>query len=445
MSRMTEAQKTDGVEGKADEGPFSTIEEAIEEIRQGRMVVVCDDEDRENEGDLTMAAQFATPEAINFMAKEARGLICLALTPERCDELGLDLMAAKNETPLQTAFTVAIEAREGVTTGISAADRARTIQVAVDPGASPRDLVQPGHVFPLKAKPGGVLERTGQTEAAVDLARLAGLNPAGVICEVMNEDGTMARVPDLIPYCQRHGLKMITVADLIAYRRRTEKLVERVVDTALPTAFGDFSAVGYRSLVDDKHHVAMVKGEVAGCEDVLVRVHSECLTGDVFHSMRCDCGEQLESALAMIEREGKGVLLYLSQEGRGIGLLNKLKAYKLQEDGLDTVEANLKLGLPADLRDYGIGAQILVDLGLSSIRILTNNPKKIHGLEGYGLSVAEQVPIEHAPNAHNEAYLRAKRDKLGHVLHHQGLALDEEMIHDEEERDAASKDEPGDG
>ncbi len=445
MSQMTEAQKTDGVEGKAGESPFSTIEEAIEEIRQGRMVVVCDDEDRENEGDLTMAAQFATPEAINFMAKEARGLICLALTPERCDELGLDLMAAKNETPLQTAFTVAIEAREGVTTGISAADRARTIQVAVDPGASPRDLVQPGHVFPLKAKPGGVLERTGQTEAAVDLARLAGLNPAGVICEVMNEDGTMARVPDLIPYCRRHGLKMITVADLIAYRRRTEKLVERVVDTALPTAFGDFSAVGYRSLVDDKHHVAMVKGEVDGIEDVLVRVHSECLTGDVFHSMRCDCGEQLESALSMIEREGRGVLLYLSQEGRGIGLLNKLKAYKLQEDGLDTVEANLKLGLPADLRDYGIGAQILVDLGLSSIRILTNNPKKIHGLEGYGLSVAEQVPIEHAPNAHNEAYLRAKRDKLGHVLHHQGLALDEEMIHEEEERDAAEGNEAADG
>jgi len=439
VSQMTETQRTDGAGAKTEESPFATIEEAIEEIRQGRMVVVCDDEDRENEGDLTMAAQFATPEAINFMAKEARGLICLALTPERCDELGLDLMAAKNETPLQTAFTVAIEAREGVTTGISAADRARTIQVAVDPGTSPRDLVQPGHVFPLKAKPGGVLERTGQTEAAVDLARLAGLNPAGVICEVMNEDGTMARVPDLIPYCRRHGLKMITVAVFFAYPRRTEKLVERVVDTALPTAFGDFTAVGYRSLVDDKHHVAMVKGEVAGAEDVLVRVHSECLTGDVFHSMRCDCGEQLEAALATIEREGRGVLLYLSQEGRGIGLLNKLRAYKLQEDGLDTVEANLKLGLPADLRDYGIGAQILVDLGLSSIRILTNNPKKIHGLEGYGLSVSEQVPIEAVPNAHNEEYLRAKRDKLGHVLHHQGLAFDEEMIHDEEERDAEAE------
>ena len=438
MSQMAETQQTDGASTKAGESPFATIEEAIEEIRQGRMVVVCDDEDRENEGDLTMAAQFATPEAINFMAKEARGLICLALTPERCDELGLDLMAAKNETPLQTAFTVAIEARDGVTTGISAADRARTIQVAVDPGASPRDLVQPGHVFPLKAKAGGVLERTGQTEAAVDLARLAGLNPAGVICEVMNEDGTMARVPDLIPYCERHGLKMVTVADLIAYRRRTEKLVERVVDTALPTEFGDFTAVGYRSLVDDKHHVAMVKGDVDGAEEVLVRVHSECLTGDVFHSMRCDCGEQLVAALSMIEQEGRGVLLYLSQEGRGIGLLNKLKAYKLQEEGADTVEANLKLGLPADLRDYGIGAQILVDLGLTSIRILTNNPKKIHGLEGYGLSVAEQVPIEAVPNDHNEAYLRAKRDKLGHSLHHQGLALDEEMIH-EEERDAEAE------
>src|SRR5688500_2750436 len=395
------------------------------------MVVVCDDEDRENEGDLTMAAQFATPDAINFMAKVGRGLICLALTPERCDELGLDLMAAKNESPFETAFTVSIEAREGVTTGISAADRAHTIQVAIDAGSAPEDLVQPGHVFPLKAKDGGVLERAGQTEAAIDLARLAGLNPSGVICEIMNDDGTMARVPDLVPYCERHELKMITVADLIAYRRRTERLVERVVATKLPTAFGEFTAVGYRSLLDEKHHVAMVKGNVAGQEDVLVRVHSECLTGDVFHSLRCDCGEQLDAALAMIEREGRGVLLYLSQEGRGIGLLNKLRAYKLQEEGLDTVDANLKLGLPADLRDYGIGAQILVDLGLTSIRILTNNPKKIHGLEGYGLSVADQVPIQAVPNRHNEDYLRTKRERLGHTLHHQGLPFDEEMIHEE--------------
>jgi 3,4-dihydroxy 2-butanone 4-phosphate synthase/GTP cyclohydrolase II len=415
---------------------FATVEEAIEDIRRGKMVVVCDDENRENEGDLTMAAQFATPEAINFMAKEARGLICLTLTPERCDELGLDLMAAKNESAFETAFTVSVEAREGVTTGISAQDRARTIQVAIDPHSTPRDLVQPGHVFPLKAKDGGVLERTGQTEAAVDLARLAGLIPAGVICEVMNEDGTMARVPDLIPYCEKHGLKMITVADLIAYRRRNEKLVERIVATKLPTKFGEFSAVGYRSLVDDKHHVAMVKGEVAGAEDVLVRVHSECLTGDVFHSLRCDCGEQLEAALATIEQEGRGVLLYLSQEGRGIGLLNKLRAYRLQEDGLDTVEANIELGLPADLRDYGIGAQILGDLGLTSIRILTNNPKKILGLEGYGLSVTEQVPIQSVPNPHNEAYLDAKRDKLGHALHHQGLPLDEQLLHEEQRKDA---------
>src|SRR6187431_1310048 len=325
-------------------------------------------------------------------------------------------MAARNEAPLQTAFTV-------------------TIEVAIDPSSGPGEIVVPGHMFPLRAKEGGVLERTGHTEASVDLARLAGLTPAGVICEVMNDDGTMARVPDLIPYCERHGLKMCTVADLIAYRRRTEKLVERVVDTALPTEFGDFTAVGYRSLVDDKHHVAMVKGEVDGVEDVLVRVHSECLTGDVFHSLRCDCGQQLEAALAMIEQEGRGVLLYLSQEGRGIGLLNKLRAYKLQEEGLDTVDANLKLGLPADLRDYGIGAQILQDLGLGSIRILTNNPKKIIGLEGYGLSVTEQVPIVAVANPHNEDYLATKRDRMGHTLHHQGLPFDDEMIHGEQERD----------
>src|SRR5215210_6292040 len=420
--------------------PFATIEEAIEEIRAGHMVVVCDDEDRENEGDLTMAAQFATPEAINFMAREGRGLICLTLTPERCDELGLDLMAAKNESAFETAFTVSIEAREGVTTGISAAGRAHTIQVAIDPRSSPRDLVQPGHVFPLKAKAGGVLERTGQTEAAVDLARLAGLTPAGVICEIMNDDGTMARVPDLEGYCARHGLKMITVADLIAYRRRHDQLVERVVTTQLPTGFGVFTVVGYRSLVDDKHHVALVKGEVAGADDVLVRVHSECLTGDVFHSLRCDCGEQLESALAMIEEAGEGVLLYLAQEGRGIGLLNKLKAYKLQDAGFDTVDANLQLGLPVDLRDYGIGAQILVDLGLTSIRILTNNPKKIRGLEGYGLSVSEQVPIVHAPNPHNARYLAAKRDRLGHTIHHQALPLDEEMVAEEQRADHERED-----
>ena len=432
------AKRTKEKKAEATDSPFSTIEEAIEDVRRGRMVVVCDGEDRENEGDLVMAAQFATPEAVNFMAKHARGLICLALTPERCDELGLDLMAAKNESPLETAFTVTIEAAEGVTTGISAHDRARTVQVAIDPHATPDDLRQPGHVFPLKAKEGGVLERTGHTEASVDLARLAGLIPAGVICEIMNEDGTMARVPDLAPYCEEHELKMVTVADLIAYRRTTEKLVERIVATGLPTKFGEFSAVGYRSLVDDKHHVAMVKGDVSGAEDVLVRVHSECLTGDVFHSLRCDCGEQLEAALAMIEEEGRGVLLYLSQEGRGIGLLNKLRAYRLQEEGMDTVDANLKLGLPADLRDYGIGAQILGDLGLTSIRILTNNPKKIIGLEGYGLSVTDQVPIQSTPNPHNEAYLAAKRDKLGHTLHHQGLPLDEQLLHAEHQHDEAA-------
>jgi 3,4-dihydroxy 2-butanone 4-phosphate synthase / GTP cyclohydrolase II len=420
--------------------PFSSIEAAIEDVREGKMVVVCDAEDRENEGDLTLAAQFVTPDAINFMATHGRGLICLALTPDRCDALGLDLMAAKNESPFQTAFTVSVEAREGITTGISAHDRAHTVQVAIDPRSRPQDLVQPGHIFPLKAKAGGVLERTGQTEAAVDLARLAGLNPAGVICEVMNDDGTMARVPDLERYCLQHGLRMITVADLIAYRRRHDKLIERVVETRLPTSYGEFSVVGFRSLVDDKHHVAMVKGEVDGEDDVLVRVHSECLTGDVFHSLRCDCGQQLEDALLRIDREGRGVLLYLSQEGRGIGLLNKLRAYRLQEKGLDTVDANMELGLPADLRDYGIGAQILVDLGLSSIRLLTNNPKKIVGLEGYGLTVTDQVPIEHAPGEHNRDYLRAKKERLGHLLHHQGLALDEEMILEEriQDRERAS-------
>jgi 3,4-dihydroxy 2-butanone 4-phosphate synthase/GTP cyclohydrolase II len=415
--------------------PMSSIEDALEELSSGRMVVVVDDEDRENEGDLVMAAQFVTPEAINFMTRLAGGWICLALTPERCDELGLELMTLKNESAHETPFTVTIEAREGVTSGISVYDQARTMQVAVDPTKGAEDIVKPGHVRPLKAKAGGVLERTGHTEASVDLARLAGLNPAGVICEIQNEDGSMARGEDLAVYCFKHGLKMVSIADLIAYRRRHDILVERVVDTSLPTAYGDFVAVGYRSLIDDKHHVALVKGDVAGCDDVLVRVHSECLTGDVFHSLRCDCGEQLEAALAMIEREGTGVLLYLSQEGRGIGLLNKLRAYKLQEEGLDTVDANLRLGLPADLRDYGIGAQILTDLGLSSIRILTNNPKKIAGLTGYGLSVTDQVPIEQAPNPHNQEYLRAKALRMGHTLHHQGLALDEEMIEREAESD----------
>jgi 3,4-dihydroxy 2-butanone 4-phosphate synthase / GTP cyclohydrolase II len=403
---------------------FATIEEAIEDIRQGRFVVVVDAADRENEGDLTIAAQFATPEAINFMTKEARGLICLCLTEERCDALGLRQMTDTNETPYRTAFTVTIEAREGVTTGISAPDRSRTIQVAIDPSRGAQDLVHPGHIFPLRARDGGVLDRAGQTEAAVDLARLAGLIPAGVVCEIMREDGTMARVPDLVPYCERHGLKMITVADLIEYRRRTEKLVERVTSARLPTLHGEFNAVAFRETLTGKHHVALVKGDVAGQENVLVRVHSECLTGDVFHSLRCDCGEQLEQALAQIDSEGRGVLLYMPQEGRGLGLLNKLKAYELQENGMDTVEANLELGFPPDMRDYGIGNQILADLGLSTIRILTNNPKKILGIEGFGLQVVEQVPIEMPPNAENARYLATKRDKLGHKLHHQDLKLE---------------------
>jgi 3,4-dihydroxy 2-butanone 4-phosphate synthase/GTP cyclohydrolase II len=404
-----------------EKSAFATIEEAIEDIRQGKFVVVVDAADRENEGDLTIAAQFATPEAVNFMTKEARGLICLCLTEERCDELGLRQMTDRNETPYGTAFTVSVEAREGVTTGISAPDRSRTIQVAVDPQAKPEDLVQPGHVFPLRARAGGVLARAGQTEAAVDLARLAGLIPAGVVCEIMNEDGTMSRVPDLIPYCERHGIKLITVADLIEYRRGHEQLVERVTTVSMPTAYGDFSAVAFREKLTGKHHVALVKGEVDGAEDVLVRVHSECLTGDVFHSLRCDCGEQLEQALQRIASEERGVLLYMAQEGRGIGLLNKLRAYELQENGLDTVEANLELGFQPDMRDYGIGNQILADLGLTTIRILTNNPKKITGIEGYGLEVVEQVPIETEPTPQNSRYLATKRDKLGHKLHHQDL------------------------
>ena len=412
--------------------PFATIEEALEDIRAGKFVVVVDDEDRENEGDLTIAAEFATPEAVTFMATHGRGLICLCLTPERCAELGLRQMTEQNETPFGTAFTISIEAREGVSTGISAHDRARTIQVAIDPRSTARDVVSPGHVFPLQARPGGVLQRAGQTEAAVDLARLAGLAPAGVVCEIMNDDGTMARVPDLVEYCDRHGLKMVTVADLIEYRRRTEKLVERVVSVRLPTQHGEFTAVAFRELLTGKQHVALVKGDVDGREDVLVRVHSECLTGDVFHSYRCDCGEQLELALRRIEREGRGVLLYLAQEGRGIGLLNKLRAYELQESGLDTVDANLELGFPADAREYGIGSQILADLGLTSIRILTNNPKKIAGVEGYGLRVVSQEPIEVEPNDDNRAYLEAKRAKLGHTigrrLHHQRLRFDPDLF-----------------
>jgi 3,4-dihydroxy 2-butanone 4-phosphate synthase/GTP cyclohydrolase II len=351
-------------------------------------------------------------------------LICLCLTEDRCDDLALRQMTDRNETPYGTAFTVSVEAREGVTTGISAPDRSRTIQVAIDPSSRPEDLVQPGHVFPLRARDGGVLVRAGQTEAAVDLARLAGLIPAGVVCEIMNEDGTMARVPDLIPYCERHEVKLVTVADLIEYRRRHEKMVERMTSVRLPTAYGDFTAVAFRERLTGKHHVALVRGEVNGAENVLVRVHSECLTGDVFHSLRCDCGEQLDQAMRQIAAEDCGVLLYMAQEGRGIGLLNKLRAYELQENGRDTVEANVELGFAPDMREYSIGNQILAELGLTTIRILTNNPKKIIGIEGFGLEVVEQVPIEVEPTAENARYLATKRDKLGHKLHHQDLRFD---------------------
>ncbi len=416
-----------------EENPFATIEEALDDIKSGRMVVVVDDEDRENEGDLTMAAQFVTPEAINFMATHGRGLICLAMTAQRADKLNLHPMTRQNQSRFETAFTVSIEAREGVTTGISAADRARTVQVAIDPRSGPEDLVQPGHVFPLRARAGGVLERSGQTEAAVDLSRMAGLNPAGVICEIMNDDGTMARVPDLIPYCKRHGIKLVTVADLIEYRRRTEQLVVRGAIAKLPTRWGTFTAYGYESLLDNEQHLAVVKGEVAGKENVLVRVHSECLTGDVLGSLRCDCGEQLAAAMEAIEHEGSGVLVYMAQEGRGIGLLNKLRAYRLQEQGRDTVEANVELGFAADLRDYGIGAQILVDLGLTTIRLMTNNPRKLVGLEGYGLTIVGRVPLEIPPRDENLAYLQAKADKMGHILHHQGLRMED--IHVEGETD----------
>jgi 3,4-dihydroxy 2-butanone 4-phosphate synthase/GTP cyclohydrolase II len=410
--------------------PFATIEEAIADIRGGRFVVVVDDPDRENEGDLTIAAEHATPEAINFMATHGRGVICLCLTEERVDELQLRLLASSHESRHGTAYTTTIDAREGITTGVSAADRAHTIHVAIAPATTPHDLIEGGHILPLRSRPGGVLQRGGQTEAAVDLARLAGLTAAGVVCEIMNEDGTMARVPDLAEFCERHGIRMVTVADLIQYRRRTEKLVERVVSVRLPTEYGEFQAVAYRELLTGKQHLALVKGKVAGKENVLVRVHSECLTGDVFHSLRCDCGEQLEQALARIGTEEAGVLLYMAQEGRGIGLLNKLRAYELQEQGLDTVEANVELGFPADSREYGIGYQVLSDLGLTSIRLLTNNPRKMEGIESYGLRVVEQVPIEVPPNDENRGYLAAKREKLGHTLglklHHQGVRLEGE-------------------
>jgi 3,4-dihydroxy 2-butanone 4-phosphate synthase/GTP cyclohydrolase II len=405
------------------QGVFATVEEAIEDVRAGRMVVVVDAADRENEGDLTIAAQFATPEVIAFMAKQGCGLVCLCLTGDRCDALGLRQMTERNEAPHGTAFTVSIEAREGISTGISAHDRSHTIQVAIGASQGGEDLVQPGHVFPLRSRPGGVLERAGQTEAAVDLARLAGLNPAGVICEVMKDDGTMARVPDLIEFCREHGLRLVTVADLIEYRRRHERLIERVIAARLPTAYGEFTAVLFEEMLTGKQHIALVHGDVDGNEDVLVRVHSECLTGDVFHSRRCDCGEQLDAALRLISSEPCGVLLYMAQEGRGTGLLNKLKAYELQEQGLDTVDANLALGFAADEREWAIGNQILAELGLSAIRLLTNNPKKLSGLQAYGLKVTEQIPIEVPPNEENRRYLASKRDRLGHALHSHGLEV----------------------
>jgi 3,4-dihydroxy 2-butanone 4-phosphate synthase/GTP cyclohydrolase II len=396
--------------------PVATIEEAIEDIKAGRQVIVVDDEDRENEGDLTMAAELVTPEDINFMATHGRGLICLSLDPKMVDNLQLPMMTSNNEASFGTAFTVSVEARHGVTTGISAADRAHTILTAVADDVHPSDLVSPGHVFPLRARRGGVLFRTGQTEGAVDLARLAGLKPAGVICEIMKDDGTMARMPDLEVFAEKHGLKIVTIEDLIAYRMRNESFVHQVAEAKLPSDNGHFKIYAYQNEVDGKEHVAVVKGEIDADDPVLVRVHSECLTGDVFGSLRCDCGSQLAGALKRIDEEGQGVLLYMRQEGRGIGLSNKIKAYQLQDEGCDTVEANERLGFPADKRDYGIGAQILVDLGVGKMRLMTNNPKKMIGLQGYGLSVEERVPIEIPPCPENEDYLRTKCQKLGHLM-----------------------------
>lgn len=396
---------------------FDSIEEVLKDMRLGRMVIVTDDADRENEGDLVMAAEKITPEAVNFMATHGRGLICAPITEERAEALGLQRMVLENRESYRTDFTVSVDAAEGVTTGISAHDRARTIQLLVDPKAKPADLVQPGHVFPLRAKSGGVLRRAGHTEASIDLARLAGLNPAGVLCEILNADGTMARLPQLIKFRKKHGLKMCSIEDLIAYRRSRERLIEQEQVIQFPTAFGEFDLHMYRSLVDGAHHLALVKGQISKAKTTLVRVHSECLTGDVFGSMRCDCGNQLHSALAQIAAAGSGVLLYMRQhEGRGIGLPAKIHAYKLQEQGLDTVEANEKLGFPAELRDYGIGAQILVDLGVRKMRFLTNNPKKVVGIEAFGLKIVEVVPIKAPANPHNARYLETKRVKMGHLL-----------------------------